>query len=257
MKNLLAVALLGAAWPVCGQDAAQNWKETTSAAFKIHYTVDDESLASSLVANMEEGTKTVELFFQKRFSKPFDVFVFPSRSALDKQWQTDWGAPEFKSECWMVASGVGHRFDLLSPLVWEQEACEHNARNQEETQKLFTHELVHVFHGQQNPVPDFTGLDDLAWLIEGVAVYASGQLDETRMASLRKLVSENKHPKKLNAFWSGKDKYGLAGSLVQFIDRKVGRAKLLSFLKETKQETILAQLGLTEDQLIEAWQKSL
>ena len=154
----------------------------------------------------------------------------------------------------MVASGVAHRLDLLSPNVWSTEACEHNASDQTEIQQLITHETVHVFHGQYNPVPDFTGLDDLAWLIEGVATYASGQLDEKRMAGVKKLVLENRNPTKLAKFWSGKDKYGLAGSLVKFVDQKIGRKRLFELLKETNQDVILSNLGMTESQLIEEWE---
>jgi hypothetical protein len=41
-----------------------------------------------------------------------------------------------------------------------------------------------VYHGQFNPTRDFTGVDDLDWFIEGLAVFASGQLTKERLEQM-------------------------------------------------------------------------
>ncbi|MFZ6000714.1 MAG: hypothetical protein ACOYW3_09405 [Bacteroidota bacterium] len=252
MKIFLIGALVGVSGLAIAQQKTE-WSSVAAKTYTVHYTQEDKAILTSITANISEGKKAIETFFGHAFIKPVNVFVFPHRDQLDAQWQKDWGAPDFKSECWMVASGVAHRLDLLSPNVWGKEACEHNLSDVQAVQQLVVHEMVHVFHGQHNPVPDFTGLDDLAWLIEGVATYASGQLDETRLASVRKLIQDGKSPISLAKFWSGKDKYGLAGSLVKFVDQRVGREELFTLLRETKQDAVLKRLNLTEAQLIDEW----
>jgi hypothetical protein len=157
----------------------------------------------------------------------------------------------------MVASGVADRLDILTPLKWETEACEHSFTDKEQTQKLLTHELVHVFHGQQNPKPDFAGMDDLAWLIEGMATYASGQLNETRMAGVKSLVAEGKAPSALASFWTGKNKYGLSGSMMEYIDFHFGRSKLFDLLPFTDQQKVLSFLETNEAKLINDWKANL
>jgi hypothetical protein len=257
MRNTVIALMTSACSCFAQTEQAITWVKTEIPGAQVITTVEDSALLPALRENIAEGRSVISSFFGQNFPRVFQVHVFPHRAQLDAQWQKDWGAPDFKSECWMVASGVAHRLDLLSPAVWSTEACEHNANDQLETQRLITHEMVHVYHGQHNPVPDFTGLDDLAWLIEGVATYASGQLTDVRVASVRKLVEEGKAPTSLAKFWSGKDRYGLAGSLVKYVDARVGRNELFNLLKETKQSEILAHVGLSETELIEEWKKSI
>jgi hypothetical protein len=64
----------------------------------------------------DKGINSVNEFFGSGFSKSFDVYVHPSRLSLDSTWQKDWQMPEFKSECWMVASGTHNKLDLISTL---------------------------------------------------------------------------------------------------------------------------------------------
>ena len=97
-------------------------------------------------------------------------------------------------------------------------------------------------------------MEELAWLIEGVATYASGQLNAARMTRVRQLVKEGKAPTALSGFWSGKDKYGLAGSLARYVDEQFGRERLFELLAETSQGAVLSRLGVTEAQLLQSWQ---
>src|SRR6516165_2607432 len=79
----------------------------------------------------------------------------------------------------MVASGVADRMVILSPRVWKTQAAEHDPADAEHLRDLIAHELVHVYHGQHNPRPDFDGMDDSGWFVEGLAVYVSGQLERS------------------------------------------------------------------------------
>jgi hypothetical protein len=172
---------------------------------------------------------------------------------LDKQWQKDWNMPDFKSACWMVASGVATKLDAISPARWDTEACEHSYSNKLKTQQLITHELFHVYHGQFNKSPDFGDVENIDWLVEGLATYASGQCDKERMDEVKKALAENKIPSSLNKFWSGSLKYGLSGSVVMFIDQRFGRTKLMGLLRFNKKAEVLSALQITEEKLLVDW----
>lgn len=247
---LLLPLLLGAQTP---QPAA--WSTISDSVFSLHYTAPDSATLPALLPALREGVRRVEAFFGADFPRRFDVYVFPGRAALDRHWQQDWGDSTFQSACWMVASGVAHRLDLLSPRVWATEACEHDAAKTRAVQQLLTHELVHVYHGQHNPVPDFTGLDDLAWWIEGLATYASGQLDSARLAGVQDLIRAGKAPDDLQKFWSGRLRYGQSGSVVAWMDRTFGRGLLVRCLAATQQEEIFILLQTDEAGLVARWQK--
>ena len=102
--------------------------------------------------------------------------------------------PSFKSECWMVASGIAGKLDMISPKMWDKEACEHSYSETEKVQQLITHELVHVYHAQLNNSPDFSDTEAIDWFVEGLATYASGQCDSSRIKEIKKAIAENKIP---------------------------------------------------------------
>jgi hypothetical protein len=119
-----------------------------------------------------DGQRDVERFFGEVFPKPFLVRSFPSRAAMDEHWRKAWNAPDLTTECWMVASGVASELDLLAPRAWKTDACEHDPADLRYIRLLLTHELVHVFHGQNSPRPDFDGWTRSAGSLR-LAVYAS------------------------------------------------------------------------------------
>lgn len=233
------------------------WKRREEKSFTIHYTKDDATVINSIHDYLRSGVASVNHFFGYPFLQKFDVYIFPSRALLDKQWQKDWNDPLFKSQCWMIASGVAHRLDVLSPNTWNEQACDHNANDTTEIRQLIWHELVHVFHSQQNPDHTFSYIEKLDWLVEGMATYISGQLTENRLLRLKQMIGENKTPATLDNFWKGADRYGLSGSIVAYIDKTFGREKLFGLLKVTNKQDALLALGVTESRLISDWQNSL
>lgn len=92
---------------------------------------------------------------------------------------------------------------------------------------------------------------------EGLVTYASGQLDEKRLQRIKRLIKENKTPSTLENFWQGQEKYGLSGSMLNYIDRTFGRGKLFALMKFTNKQDALKFLGLIEKQLINNWKDSL
>jgi hypothetical protein len=235
----------------------QNWISKENPGYIIHYTGTDVQSITEYKELFENGINSINEFFGGPFKSDFSIYVHPNRSSLDSTWQKDWGMPEFKSECWMVASGVASKLDIISPKSWDKESCEHHFGESLKTQQLITHELVHVYHGQRNPSPDFNDVKGIDWFVEGLAVYASGQCDSTRMAGVKLVVMENKIPQKLENFWSGKLKYGLSGSMVMFIDLKYGREKLNDLLQFANLNDLLDSLSTTEENLLKEWKDFL
>lgn len=229
----------------------------SDASFDVTYVLIDSSTVKDLLPVFKESAQVVSNYFGQPFLHRFSIDLFATRQELDRQWQQDWGDTSIHSECWMVAAGMGDKLQMLSPRVWNGEACEHNASDKKELQQVIAHELVHVYHAQINPIHDFTGLDSLAWFIEGLATYVSGQVDEKRTAQVKKVIASGEAPQQLARFWTGAARYGLAGTLVRYISDTYGREKIVALLPQTDQKIMLQMLGTNEDALINAWKKSL
>lgn len=230
--------------------------KTEKKVYLLHYDSIDNQQAKQIELWLYQGQKVIEGFFNKGFENKFDVYVFSERDSLDKQWQKDWNMPGFKSECWMVASGIAHRLDILSPRIWKTQACEHDNNDTIATKKLIIHELVHVFHGQNNPSPTFENIENIDWFVEGLAVYVSGQLDEVRLKRAKSYILDKGAPIKLADIWNGEHKYGFAGSIVKFIDDKYGREVLVKLISYTKLTEILNTLNISEKELMKEWKQS-
>lgn len=205
----------------------------------------DESLRPAIQQYVDEGSTRIEKFFGKPFPKPYKVTVVPSRAAFDKVFKERWGVEH--TESWAVAAGVSDGLYLLSPRVWKTEATEHDPNDAGHIRRIIAHELTHVYHGQLSPSKEFEGMDDLAWLIEGVATYVSGQMEEEHKGQDADAIKAGKSPDKLANAWSGRYRYAIAGSLVQYVDKKYGRKKLIEILSLTKPDEVLGKLDTTEN----------
>lgn len=234
---------------------ADTWMTEKQNTFTLLYKEADKNNIAEYLPYLNTGMKSVSRFFSEEYRHSFDVYIHPERKSMETQWQKDWNMPDFKSECWMVASGTAKKLDLLSPKQWGKEACEHIYSETEKTQGLITHELAHVFHGQHNASPDFSNIEGIDWFVEGLATYASGQCDSLRMEQVRIALQENKIPGSLDQFWTGKLKYGLSGSMVMYIDSLFGRKKLIGLLAFSKKSEILSSLNITEAELMGGWKK--
>lgn len=232
-----------------------NWRVKKETAYHLYYTEPDAGNIIEYQDFVNKGIISVKSFFCNATFNKFKVLVHPDRNSLDTTWQNEFNMPGFKSECWMVASGVAERLDIISPKKWDSLACEHRYSNSRQTQNLITHELIHVYHAQVNTSSDFSNVEGIDWFVEGLATYASGQCDSSRIGQVKNAIEENKTPGTLDNFWTGKLKYGFSGSLVMFIDHKFGRAKLKELLFFTKKTQILSALNFSESKLINEWKK--
>ncbi len=231
------------------------WTRESHSGYSYFYQSADLPVKEEYARMITQGIADVEAFTHQNFLKSFDVYVHPTRQSWDKKLQEAYQMPDFKSECWMVASGDGFQLNMISPVTWDTAACEHSYKDKTKTRQLLTHELYHVYHGQRNASPDFSDLQGLDWLAEGFATFASGQLTEERKADIRKLVGENAAPTLLDDFWKGKHRYGLSGSMVQYIDSRYGRETLLGLLAFNRKQQVMDALKLTEPELISNWKQ--
>lgn len=225
------------------------------AAFELVFEPVDAAWARDLDPLLLTAVAEVERSFGQPFLEPFEVVILADRAAFDASFPPEWGLG--KTECWMVAAGVADSLRLLSPRVWKSEACEHDPADALHVQNLLADETVHVYHGQRNPSPDFTGVVGIDWFVEGLATYASGQLESGELAPAREAIESGKGPAALGQAWSGKYRYGVAGSLVAFLDHRLGRARLFDLLAATSQEELLALIGMDEQELLASWRESV
>jgi hypothetical protein len=98
-------------------------------------------------------------------------------------------------------------------------------------------------------------MDEVSWLVEGLATYASGQLDRIHAKAARSAIDAGVEPSDLAKAWSGKYRYGIAGSLVKYVDKTYGRAMLVALLSAVSQEEILRRLGVGEEELLKSWRR--
>jgi hypothetical protein len=257
--NLFLIILTLSAINIFGQSSTPAKKDTVIwdtvpfGKYILHYTDSDAGNFMLIKNYLDNGVTTVEKFFSKKYSKVFNVYVFPNRNSIDKQWSKAWNMAGFQSKCWIVASGVGERLDLLTPSVWKTEACDHDPSNRPEAQNLITHELVHVFQGQLNPHLDFSGMDDIEWFVEGLAVFVSGQLTKDRIDRAVKAIKKGKYPQKLQNASNGDNKCGITGLMVSYIAYKYGKEKLYALLPIDYQNGIMNSLNTNENDFINNW----
>jgi hypothetical protein len=253
-EPLLPAALL-VLLPACQSTTAAALQPAPRAPYTLTLPPDDTGLRAELEPLLIAGVARVEAWFGAPFAHPFAVTVFPHRADFDASFPPEWGLT--KSECWMVATGVGDTLTLLSPRVWTSEACEHDPADGAALARLLTHELAHVYHGQRNPSPDFVDVAGIDWFVEGLAVLVSGQLEGGELASAREALATGQDPKSLARAWSGKYRYGVSGSLVACLERELGRARVIELLGATSDEELLGALGWSEAELLEHWRAGL
>ena len=202
-------------------------------------------------ADVAAARARIEQFFGEPFQQPVQINIAASRPAFDAALPAAWGLTP--TQCWMVGVGVADRLELLAPSAWASDACEHNGADAQHVQDIVTHELTHAFHGQHNPTRDFTGMDDVGWFVEGLAVLVSGQMERQRGRSAADAIAANAAPAHLADAWSGRYRYGVAGSMVAYIDATYGRATIVALLSATTQQQILERLNVSEDEFLTRW----
>jgi hypothetical protein len=254
---ILGAAVLGlareatSAAPQTGENQRRQAESPTIANPRIIHADRDKDVVASLKPYLQQGQQKLEGFFGQPFKKGFEVEVFPDRAAFDEYFWKRWKLP--KTSAWMVASGVADRLTILSPRVWKSQAEEHDSADTQHIRELVAHQLVHVYHAQHNPRPDFDGMEDIGWFVEGLAVYVSGQLERSHRTAARDALKSGKGPTRLADAWSGRYRYGVSGSMVEFVDKHYDRAVIKNLLTVVSNEEALKVLKATEGEFLEAW----
>lgn len=216
----------------------------------FEYEPEDSSQMAALESYSYEGVERVENFFGARYLNPVTVVVLPDRAAFDAYAAREWGMPQ--TQCWMVGAAATNSLVLVSPRHWSPD-CDHDPNDATHVRDIVVHELVHVYHMQHNPSDEFEGADEVGWFVEGLATYASGQLETGHADRAREAVETGAVPARLMDAWSGPYRYGVAGSLAAFIDETVGRDTFVELLGAATQDELLSAMGMTETQVLEAW----
>lgn len=218
--------------------------------FRVHADGVDATVVSQLRADLVRAERRiVELL--GAFPDTVSVRVYPSRATFSAALNEAWGLPE--TACWMVGGAGDHTLYLLSPGVWRDQACEHDPADRGHVRRLIAHEAVHVYHGQANPSDDLGLLEDIGWFTEGLATYVSGQLDARHAGRAAEAIAAGHAPGTLADAWSGPHRYGVAGSMVAFIDEEWGRPALHDLLSATSLTELLGTLDVDEAAFLERW----
>jgi hypothetical protein len=221
----------------------------------VQHEAVDAAEAAWLRPVLEDGLSVVASALGRTWLEPVTVSIVPDRAAYTASFPAEYGMTE--TQCWMVAWAVADRLVVLSPRAWRgPEVCEHDPDDHEEVALLLHHELVHALHGQHNPTRDFTGMEEeLGWFIEGLATFASGQLERKHAGDARAAIAAGAVPESLSVAWSGRWRYGVCGSLVAYLEHRCGRERLAGMMAATKQAQLLEMAGLTEAELLAAWKE--
>ncbi|NIP79570.1 MAG: hypothetical protein GWM90_10270 [Gemmatimonadetes bacterium] len=220
--------------------------------FRVHAYGVDAPVVSRLRADLVWAERHIRDTLGE-FPDTVGVRVHGSRDAFTGALRDELGIEE--TACWMVGAAGDHTVHLLSPDVWAEQACEHDARDTEHVRMLVTHEAVHVFHGQLNPAPDLGRLEEIGWFTEGLATYVSGQLAARHAGRAAAALESGPGPARLVDAWSGPDRYGVAGSMIAFIDDAWEPGTLQRLLRATSQQEILDELGTSEAAFLADWRR--
>jgi hypothetical protein len=218
------------------------------------FNVTAPGVSPAVVADIEADLAWAESRIAERlgpFPDTVSVRIFADRAGFTEALREAWGIPE--TACWMVGAADDYHLYLLSHDAWREEACEHDPDDSEHRRLLVTHEAVHVYHGQVNPSDDIGLLEEIGWFVEGLATWASGQLEAAHAGRAAEALEAGEGPALLAEAWSGQYRYGVAGSLVAWIDENRGREVLLAALEFTTWDEFESLLGMSEDEFLAAW----
>jgi hypothetical protein len=233
------------------RDGRLDWTATAGPGFTLATAERDRTHVPQLLAWSADGRAAVEAFFGKWFRDDFTVRVFPDRASLVAYWHGVWRTSDLDVRCGSVAAARTREITFLSPSAWATDACGLDASS-DEPAFILTHELVHVLHHQWSPRLGAIS-SEAPWFVEGLAVFASGQLRRDYAARVRAAVVLGEAPQSLSELWSGPLRYGMAGSVVAYLDAQLGRARLGELLAAASQQEVFAAVGRNAGELLAEW----
>ncbi len=222
--------------------------------FTLEVTEPDRDRIEFFLDSGIQGRGEVQEFFARSFLLDYVIRLFPDRASLSAYWRDIWRAQGLDG-C-SIAAARQREVTFLSPGAWKTDGCGQNPNQAGHVRAILTHELVHVLHEQWNP-----GLGRVAeimpWFVEGLAVYASGQLRNEYASAAREVVTAGNSPMHLADIWTSGSRYGLAGSVVAYLDQLIGRPALANLLTARNNAEVLAAVGLSEQDFLAGWRAAV
>jgi hypothetical protein len=86
-----------------------------------------------------------------------------------------------------------------------------------------------------------------------LATFVSGQYERFHVDRAREAIEAGAAPERLADAWTGSYRYGVSGSLVAYLESRVGRSRIRGLLEARGLDEVLAAVGMTEPELLAAW----
>jgi len=71
------------------------WDSLVKKEYTLYYTNADKDKIISIDGELQFRFKHIIDFFHHSFRGRFDVYIFPDRTLMDKQWQKEWATLHF------------------------------------------------------------------------------------------------------------------------------------------------------------------
>ncbi|NOT09258.1 MAG: hypothetical protein HOP28_13765 [Gemmatimonadales bacterium] len=201
------------------------------------------------------GRALVSAFFGRPVAGSFAVRLFPDGPSWEGYWRSLGAFGAGPVPCWVIGGASRGEVALLAPRTWNSLTCGHNGQDESYRRGVLAHEIVHLRHLRANPA-NLGVIVPLRWFFEGLAVFGGGQLGSGNRASVRNELAGGPIPS-LAGIMNGSEAYSVAGVLVEYLDRRIGRAALAALLTATTSEEVLARIGLTERELLDGFRQSV
>lgn len=142
---------------------------------RYRFMTADAAIAQIMQGPVRAGQVKAVDFFGLQFTTPLEATVYPSRDSWTSSLRALWRFPTYNPRCWEIGAGGIGGVHLVSPRVWRTEACGTDPDAPGHFANITMHAVVHALHYQHNP-PAFSSTLAPTWVLEGLAVYVSGQL---------------------------------------------------------------------------------
>lgn len=230
-------------------DDVHDWQTIASDFLRLHYYDLDAATAQDLLAAGEESLSRNEKQAGLKADAPIDIYVYASYQDLREAilYEPQWTGGQADAAHNIVIVGLS-QFD------------------HEYDRRVVIHELTHVLIGRFT----FSCLSDMpSWLVEGLAVYSEGPLDDQSQAQLDKAVRNNDllSVRSLSAGFSEEFdqatlSYAESYSLVKFLIERYGQEKMTSLLITLRNgkavdDALLEVYGFDVDGLEDEWREAI
>lgn len=257
LTALLWFAASAACSATSPQDPGTNWLTLQDAAVTFRYVAADADVVISLRDLVRSGSANASAFLGLPYPEPLTVEVAPSWDQFVGRFRENY---RVSPECGTLGAALRTTFQILTPRVWRTKPCPHDPDRPGLLSRAVWHELIHVLHMQQQLAqrPEATNFYPTPrWIIEGLAVYGSGQLDTDFAGYARSRLQAGFAPTTLAEVSNDPHLFGLAGSLVGYIDALYGRATMGRLVRVRTDAEALAVMGADEATLVSGWRQSV